>query len=76
MKVKMAKLAWIRDENGNGGFNCRCGTRVSPADWLAEFAAALGLDAAAEYTRAEIARALTPDARDTYARELSTAELV
>jgi len=42
---------------------------------LVEFAAALGLDAAAEYTRAEIARALTPDARNTYSREIATAGL-
>ena len=55
---------------------------IAHAQWgfcrrgLSEFAAALGLDSAAEYTRAEIARAITPEARDTYARELSTAGLI
>ena len=42
---------------------------------LAEFAAAVCLDAAAEYSRSEVAAALTPEARDTYAREIATAGL-
>ena len=43
---------------------------------LAEFAAAVGLDASVEYARTEIAAALNHDARKTYANELRTAGLL